>query len=70
MQIAEAFQAGSFDCGGKFLALNQVFRRGFSFAEVMFAVVILGIGFIMAAFDSEKRALHDLMCNTRVIHIR
>jgi uncharacterized RDD family membrane protein YckC len=25
------------------------------------------IGFIIAAFDSEKRALHDHICNTRVI---
>jgi uncharacterized RDD family membrane protein YckC len=25
------------------------------------------IGYIMAAFDSEKRALHDHICNTRVI---
>ena len=29
--------------------------------------IILGIGFIMAAFDGEKRALHDRMCETRVI---
>jgi len=26
-----------------------------------------GIGYIIAAFDSEKRALHDYICNTRVI---
>ncbi len=25
------------------------------------------IGFIMAAFDGQKRALHDHMCNTRVV---
>ncbi len=30
----------------------------------------LCIGFIMAAFDSQKRALHDLICNTRVIKQR
>lgn len=29
--------------------------------------VILGIGFIMAAFDSEKRTLHDRMVNSRVV---
>src|SRR5205085_12660097 len=29
--------------------------------------VILGIGYIMAGFDEEKRALHDRICNTRVI---
>jgi uncharacterized RDD family membrane protein YckC len=28
---------------------------------------ILFIGFIMAGFDPEKRALHDRICNTRVI---
>ncbi len=27
-----------------------------------------GIGFIMAGFDSEKRALHDRICDTRVIY--
>ncbi|MBW1988387.1 MAG: RDD family protein [Deltaproteobacteria bacterium] len=38
------------------------------FAELL-SGVILGIGYIMAAFDSEKRALHDRICNTRVIHV-
>ena len=27
-----------------------------------------GIGFIMVAFDKEKRALHDMICGTRVIY--
>lgn len=27
----------------------------------------LGIGYIIAGFDSQKRALHDHICNTRVI---
>jgi uncharacterized RDD family membrane protein YckC len=26
------------------------------------------IGYIIAAFDDEKRALHDYMCNTRVVY--
>ena len=30
--------------------------------------IILGIGYLMAAFDDEKRALHDRICSTRVIH--
>ena len=30
---------------------------------------ILAIGYIMAAFDDEKRALHDRLANTRVIEI-
>lgn len=35
------------------------------FAE-MVSAVILYIGFIMAGFDDEKRALHDRICDTRV----
>ncbi|HQE75691.1 MAG TPA: RDD family protein [Candidatus Hydrogenedentes bacterium] len=27
------------------------------------------IGYLIAAFDSEKRALHDYICNTRVIRV-
>ncbi len=27
----------------------------------------MGIGYIMAAFDNEKRTLHDRICNTRVV---
>jgi uncharacterized RDD family membrane protein YckC len=29
--------------------------------------MILAIGYIMAAFDDQKRALHDHICNTRVV---
>jgi len=29
--------------------------------------MILGIGYFMAAFDDEKRALHDRLCSTRVV---
>jgi uncharacterized RDD family membrane protein YckC len=29
--------------------------------------MIFAIGYIMAAFDDEKRALHDRICSTRVI---
>lgn len=29
--------------------------------------VILGIGYIIALFDGEKRTLHDRICNTRVV---
>ena len=36
------------------------------FAKLLSAI-ILGIGYFMAAFDDEKRALHDRICNTRVI---
>ena len=36
------------------------------FAE-MISAIILCIGYIMAAFDEQKRALHDRICDTRVI---
>ena len=36
------------------------------FAEIV-SGIILAIGYIMAAFDDEKRALHDRICSTRVI---
>jgi uncharacterized RDD family membrane protein YckC len=39
------------------------------FAE-MVSYIILGIGYIMAAFDDEKRALHDRICSTRVVKKR
>ncbi len=31
------------------------------------SLLILGIGFIMIALTSQKRGLHDFMCNTRVL---
>ena len=31
------------------------------------SAMILGIGYLMAAFDEEKRTLHDRICETRVI---
>jgi len=36
------------------------------FAE-MLSSLTLGIGYIIAAFDDQKRALHDHICDTRVI---
>jgi uncharacterized RDD family membrane protein YckC len=32
--------------------------------------IILAIGYIMAGFDDEKRALHDRLCDTRVVYKR
>jgi uncharacterized RDD family membrane protein YckC len=32
--------------------------------------MILFIGYIMAAFDEEKRALHDRICDTRVVYAK
>lgn len=34
----------------------------------MLSAIILGIGYLMVAWDPEKRALHDRLCNTRVVH--
>lgn len=39
------------------------------FAKILSSLILL-IGYIMAAFDSEKRALHDRICDTRVIKNR
>ncbi len=36
------------------------------FAEIL-STLTLFIGYIMAAFDEEKRALHDRICDTRVV---
>jgi len=36
----------------------------------MVSGIILAIGYIMAGFDSEKRALHDRVCDTRVVYKR
>ncbi len=39
------------------------------FAELLSGFTF-GIGYLMAAFDEEKRALHDRICDTRVIRAR
>jgi uncharacterized RDD family membrane protein YckC len=39
------------------------------FAKIL-SLIILMIGYIMAGFDSQKRALHDMICDTRVIKSR
>lgn len=36
------------------------------FAKILSQMILL-IGYIMAAFDDEKRALHDRICDTRVV---
>jgi uncharacterized RDD family membrane protein YckC len=38
------------------------------FAQWISGIILL-IGYIMAGFDDEKRALHDRICDTRVIHV-
>jgi uncharacterized RDD family membrane protein YckC len=49
--------------GGKVTYLRAFARH---FAEWL-SKLTLFIGYIMAGFDREKRALHDHICNTRVI---
>ena len=39
---------------------------GRHFAEIISGMICY-IGYIMAGFDEEKRALHDRICNTRVV---
>ena len=33
------------------------------------SIVMLGIGYLIAAFDDQKRTLHDHICDTRVIRL-
>lgn len=39
------------------------------YSGVILSSLILGIGFMMAGWDDQKRALHDRLAGTRVIHI-
>jgi uncharacterized RDD family membrane protein YckC len=39
---------------------------GRHFAELLSSIIFF-IGYVMAAFDAEKRTLHDRICNTRVV---
>ncbi len=62
---------GKMACGLKVVqpdgeAISYPRALGRHFAEYL-SGLILGIGYIMAAFDSEKRTLHDRICNTRVV---
>lgn len=50
---------------GSRLSFGQACGR--YFARIL-SGIILYIGFIMAAFDSEKRSLHDRICNSLVIY--
>jgi len=45
------------------IALGRCFGKALSYITV-------GVGFLMAAFDEEKRTLHDRICDTRVIRTR
>ncbi len=49
---------------GEPLSLGRAFGRYFA---RMLSSFTFGIGFLIAAFDSEKRAMHDMIADTRVI---
>ncbi len=62
---------GKMACGLKIVTaeVEKVsYARAFGryFAEIISAIILM-IGYVMAAFDDEKRALHDRICSTRVI---
>lgn len=52
--------------GGK-VSLGLAFGRYFA---KMISGMILYIGFMMAGWDDQKRALHDRICDTRVIYAK
>jgi len=52
---------------GRMVDLGRAFGR--YFAKILSAL-ILCIGYLMVAFDSEKRGLHDMICDTRVVRVR
>jgi uncharacterized RDD family membrane protein YckC len=49
---------------GSPLTYGRACGRGF--AEILSGIILL-IGYIMAAFDDEKRTLHDRIADTRVV---
>lgn len=52
---------------GSRVDLGRAFGR--YFAKILSALILL-IGYIMIGFDSQKRGLHDMICDTRVIKSR
>ncbi len=62
---------GKMACGVKVMrpdGSQLTYLRAFAryWAKSLSALILL-IGYIMAAFDDEKRALHDRVCDTRVV---
>ena len=65
---------GKMVCGLKVVTAEGekvTYLRAFArcLGELLSSIIFL-IGYIMAAFDSEKRTLHDRICSTRVIKNR
>ena len=59
-----AVRAKVVNADGSPITYGTAFGR--CFAD-MLSAVILDIGYIMAGFDPQKRALHDRLCGTRVV---
>ena len=53
--------------GGERIGYGRAFGR---FLGVFLSVITLGIGYLIAGFRSDKRALHDLVAGTRVMKVR
>jgi uncharacterized RDD family membrane protein YckC len=53
--------------GGAPVSLGRAFGRYFAKLLNNFTLMI---GYIIAAFDSQKRGLHDMICDTRVLRVR
>ena len=49
---------------GRPVGLGLAIARAFS---TLLSFLTLGLGFLLAAFDNQKRSLHDGMCDTRVV---
>ena len=63
---------GKMACGIKIVMpdgnkISYMRALGRYFAKILSSIIIY-IGYIMAAFDQEKRSLHDRICNTRVVY--
>jgi len=74
MQGKYAATLGKMACGlkvvlpdGAPISYGRAFGR--AWAELL-SGFICDIGYIIAAFDSQKRSLHDHIANTRVIRVR
>ena len=61
-----AFGLKVVDQAGAQITWGQAIGR---YAGTLLSAAILGIGFFMAAFDEQKRSLHDRLAGTRVIRI-
>lgn len=53
--------------GGKPSFIDVVFRET---VGRFLCGVILNVGYIMAGLDQEKRGLHDILCDTRVVYAK